>query len=249
MKYMGSKNRIVKEVVPILQKIIDENNIKLYIEPFVGGANVIDKIKCEKRIGTDINYYLIDLLNYTKDNYQNPNCFPDFIDREYYMKVKEDYKNNTTNFSNLEKGIVGFLASYNGSFFNSYAGIVNTKVGTQRNYYDESKRNLLKQAPNLKNIIFLQKDYKDYDLNKLKNALIYLDPPYKNTAKYQNSDFNHNEFWDWVRKISQNNFVIISEQTAPKDFICIWEKSVERSMSCKRKNKKEVTEKLFIYNN
>lgn len=33
---MGSKNRIVKYIVPILQQIINKNNITTYIEPFVG---------------------------------------------------------------------------------------------------------------------------------------------------------------------------------------------------------------------
>ena len=37
MKYMGSKYRISKYIVPIIQKYIDENGIKTYIEPFVGG--------------------------------------------------------------------------------------------------------------------------------------------------------------------------------------------------------------------
>ena len=36
MKYMGSKSRIKKYVVPFLQKLIDENEIEVYIEPFVG---------------------------------------------------------------------------------------------------------------------------------------------------------------------------------------------------------------------
>lgn len=37
MKYMGSKSRISKYIVPIIQKYIDENRIKTYVEPFVGG--------------------------------------------------------------------------------------------------------------------------------------------------------------------------------------------------------------------
>lgn len=37
MKYMGSKSRIAKYIVPIIQSCIDENNITEYYEPFVGG--------------------------------------------------------------------------------------------------------------------------------------------------------------------------------------------------------------------
>ena len=52
MKYIGSKNKISKHIVPIIQKAIDENNIDIYYEPFVGGANMIDKISCKTRVGT-----------------------------------------------------------------------------------------------------------------------------------------------------------------------------------------------------
>ena len=44
MVYMGSKNRYAPYIVPILQKTIDKHNVNTYIEPFVGGANIIDKI-------------------------------------------------------------------------------------------------------------------------------------------------------------------------------------------------------------
>mgnify|MGYP001075335967 CR=1 FL=1 len=44
MKYVGSKNRISKELAPIIQSYITEDT-KGYLEPFVGGANMIDKIK------------------------------------------------------------------------------------------------------------------------------------------------------------------------------------------------------------
>ena len=44
MKYVGSKNRLSKDLAPIIQNYIDNNNIKNYWEPFVGGANLIDKI-------------------------------------------------------------------------------------------------------------------------------------------------------------------------------------------------------------
>ena len=37
MKYMGSKNRLSKELAPIIQKYIDESGFNKYLEPFVGG--------------------------------------------------------------------------------------------------------------------------------------------------------------------------------------------------------------------
>lgn len=62
MVYMGSKAKYAKHIVPILQKTIDENNIDTYIECFVGGANIIDKINCTNKYGYDRSDTLIALL-------------------------------------------------------------------------------------------------------------------------------------------------------------------------------------------
>jgi hypothetical protein len=33
-------------------------------------------------------------------------------------------------------------------------------------------------------------------------------------------DYEH--FWNWARKLSKNNYVFVSEQSAPDDFESIW---------------------------
>ena len=98
MVYQGSKNRLTKYIIPIIQKEIDENNITTYIEPFVGGANVIDKIRCENKIGSDINEELIALLKYIqKDN--NISIAPFECSFEHYAEVREARKLKTEKFS------------------------------------------------------------------------------------------------------------------------------------------------------
>ena len=59
MKYMGSKSRIVDNILPIIQERLRDYNIKTYIEPFCGGCNVIDKVQCDtKSLLTIINILL-----------------------------------------------------------------------------------------------------------------------------------------------------------------------------------------------
>jgi DNA adenine methylase len=41
---MGSKQRIAKYILPIMLDEARKNNIKTWVEPFLGGANVIDKV-------------------------------------------------------------------------------------------------------------------------------------------------------------------------------------------------------------
>lgn len=240
---MGSKSRIAKYIVPIIQKYIDENNITTYIEPFVGGANVIDKIECKEKIGTDKNKYLIALLKRVQEDKPLLKEVP----KELYDKARSAFNNDDTSmFQDWEVGNIGFLASYNGRWFDGgYAktGYEKTKNGLRlRNYYQESKNNILEQASNIKDVKFDYSDYRDYVY--LSNCLIYVDPPYQGTKQYANATkFDYDEFWNTMREWSKDNIVLISEQNAPDDFECIWEQEVSRSIKAADKSKS--TEKLF----
>ena len=171
MVYMGSKNKYAQYIVPILQKCIDDNNITLYIEPFVGGANIIDKIKCKERYGYDRSDTLIALLQTAADNFDN--VMKDGS-RELWDKGKAYVKDGKKpeDMSLAEIGAMEFFASYcNGGFPRGYA-----KNTSTRNYYKEAYKNLEKQAPNLKGINFGCQNY--WELKDIKDAVIYLDPPY-----------------------------------------------------------------------
>lgn len=58
---MGSKSRVAKDISKIINGIIIDKNINTYIEPFVGGCNMIEHIKCENKIASDNNEYLISM--------------------------------------------------------------------------------------------------------------------------------------------------------------------------------------------
>lgn len=243
MKYMGSKSRIAKHIVPIIQSYIDSNHIKQYYEPFCGGCNIIDKIQCEYKYASDINKYLIALFKYVTSG----GILPSDCSYELYNKVRTSCRNNTSVYEDWFVGAVGFLASYNGRFFDGgYAKPMYTKdkAGLRyRNYYQESKRNLEKQIPQLSNIAF---DCINYNKVLPINSVIYYDPPYQNTKQYINSRFfDYNEFWALAQQLSQNNIVIVSELNAPNDWHCIWEQPILRSIDAK--NKTYAVEKLFVH--
>lgn len=85
---MGSKAKITKYIVPIIQQKIDESGARYYVEPFAGGCNVIDKIKAEYRIASDSNKYLIALFQHLQDGGE----LPEHITREEYNKAREAYR-------------------------------------------------------------------------------------------------------------------------------------------------------------
>lgn len=63
MKFIGSKQRLSDRIIPLIHKAIAEGQTGLYVEPFVGGANIIDKVIAPCKIGADNDKYLIELLN------------------------------------------------------------------------------------------------------------------------------------------------------------------------------------------
>lgn len=110
---MGSKAKITKYIVPIIQRKIDESGARYYVEPFAGGCNVIDKIKAEYRIASDSNKYLIALFQHLQDGGE----LPEHITREEYNKAREAYRTGDNSLQAWYIGAVGFLASYNGRFY------------------------------------------------------------------------------------------------------------------------------------
>ena len=228
MVYMGSKNRIAKELIPIITKDLKPN--QWYVEPFVGGANMIDKIEHPYKLGADNNKYLIALL----EAVQNGQELPEHITKDEYIAVKT----NKDNYPDWYVGFVGFVCSFRGKFFGGYSGYYTTKTGIQRNYIKERINNILKQ--NLDGIKLVCSSYDALDIPA--NSIIYCDPPYNGTTKYKDS-FDSDAFWQWCRdKAKEGHTVYVSEYNAPEDFKCIWEKQINSNLGGRSKVAKE---KLF----
>lgn len=228
MVYMGSKNRIAKELIPIITENLKPN--QWYVEPFVGGANMIDKIEHPYKLGADNNKYLIALL----EAVQNGQELPEYITKDEYIAVKT----NKDNYPDWYVGFVGLVCSFRAKFFGGYSGYYTTKTGIQRNYIKEHINNILKQ--NLDGIKLVCSSYDALDIPA--NSIIYCDPPYNGTTKYKDS-FDSDAFWQWCRdKAKEGHTVYVSEYNAPEDFKCIWEKQINSNLG---NTAKTATEKLF----
>ena len=236
MKYMGSKNRIAKHILPIILKDRKEN--QHYVEPFVGGANMIDKVD-GLRIGNDVNKYLIAMWKGLQEDLERPYI----IDKNLYSLARTAYNNDDNSiFSDFLIGWIGWMASYNGRFFDGgYSGHTVDK----RDYITEQIKNTESQIVNIQDVQFVSKDYSELILPS--NSIIYCDIPYKNTKQYSSSkNFDHDNFWNWAKEKSQDGHeVFISEYNAPDDFERIWQMEVTNSMNTKKTYRP--IEKLFKY--
>ena len=227
---MGSKNRHAKELLPIILK--NRRDDQWYVEPFVGGFNMIDKVP-GLRLANDSHYYLIELFRAIQNGWVPPD---NLSEKEY-----KDIKDNQESYSPYLVGFVGFGCSFSGKWFGGYARGLSSN-GQPRNYCLESKTNILKQNSKIRGIVIENKNYLELEIPN--NSIIYCDPPYQNTTKYS-STFNHEIFWDWVRdKSKEGHQVFVSEYSAPEDFKCIWEKEVISALDVNSRSKKNV-EKLF----
>lgn len=233
---------MAKFIVPILQKYIEENSITTFIDCFCGGANIVDKVECETRIASDYNEDLITLLKYAQSD-NDLSIAPSECSFEHYA----DVRNNRTTGKYLQEyvALIGYCASYGGRYYDGGYGR-DAKGG--RSIYTERVANLKKQAPNLKGIKFSCRDYKDYLSMQIKNALFYLDPPYKGTKQYSKQNIDYEEFYDFCRELSKDNIVVISEYNMPDDFSCIWEKERKVLQKSDREKGEKATEKLFKWN-
>jgi DNA adenine methylase len=241
MKYMGSKARIAKHILPIILK--DRKPGQWYVEPFVGGANMIDKVD-GNRIGADSNYWLIDALKYIRDGSSIPKSNEEFTENDYRAAADHARGNSECYFADGLIGYALFAFSFGAKFIGGWSR-GNLATGESRDYVREQYNAAIKQSPRLKGIELAHSTYQDLKIPD--RSIIYCDPPYAGTTKYKDG-FNHDDFWKWVReKTTDGNTVFVSEYKAPDDFKCVWEMELGVSVAKTGKHKRAV-EKLFIYN-
>ena len=157
MKYMGSKNRIAKHLLPIMLAECEKHNITKWVEPFVGGANMIDKVPDNfERVGYDLNNHVIHALIDIRDNVD---LLPDSVSEEEYKSYKGLPPESITSW-------IRIACAYGGIFESKLAA---DKTGL-RNYAQEAKRNALKQSPKIQSVQFICDSYENLSFE---NTLIY----------------------------------------------------------------------------
>ena len=87
----------------------------------------------------------------------------------------------------------------------------------------------------------------DLIASNIKVEAVICDPPYQNTTGYTTGDFSHEEFWEYMRELSKRCTVFISEQIAPDDFECVWQKELTRTLDYNKNNQPKKVEKLFVW--
>jgi DNA adenine methylase len=210
--YQGGKKRIGKRIANVMKRVEDEliDHPMPYLEPFCGMCSVLRhfSFKGDRDVyASDIHPDLILMWKAVQEGWKPPRkC------------SKKEYSRLKTSPSSPKRSFVGFAASFGGNFFSG--GFRIKKGGSD--FLGQAYRGLMKTAKDVKNVTFQGPcSYDDYEPEGM---LIYCDPPYKGNKLGSDlfRKFDHDAFWDTMRKWSKNNMVFISEWTAPRDFVKIW---------------------------
>lgn len=216
LKWVGGKKQILEEVLSNFPKKI--NN---YHEVFIGGGSVLigllnSKIKIDGKIyAYDLNK---DLINLYKNVQKNPiklfkitnkyksnylNCVDLDEKSKYYYKCRELYRNLKEDGSIENSALFIFLnkTCYRGLYRISEKSGFNTPFGNYKNPDIIDKDNLVNLSKLIKDVEFINCDFRNAFDNIEENDFLYLDPPYypiKDTTftKYTKNDFKKEDHDD-----------------------------------------------------
>jgi DNA adenine methylase len=207
-----------------------------YLEPFCGALGVfrhMSQYGYRKCIGSDLQPDIIRLWKAVKTGTLR---LPGSVSKDQYKARCLSKRPSAL------RAALGFGLGYRGVFCSGFDNGSSTFAALTNSF--ESTGTYIKSNPR---VSFVHKDYRGW---RPRGVLIYCDPPYKASSKRSTFRgvapcFDHQEFWDTMRRWSQNNYVFVSELQAPKDFKCIWSKKVPVSIEVKnRKNYRQ--ERLFV---
>jgi len=231
MRYQGGKSRIAKPISDIVNQY---QTGKPFVSLFCGSCAVESKIRgYSSMICNDKQPYLIALLRACQQGW----IPPDFVTEDEWRYTRAHLDENPA-----LSGFMGFGCSFGGKWF---AGFARSK--DRVSYARQSKNSLLKDMQTLDRAFFTNLDYRDVPVEY--GSVVYADPPYEGTTRYNHERFDHEAFWTYMRilVIVGGCTVFVSEQKAPDDFFCIWEKPFKRTLDRNKENQFTVTEKLFTY--
>ena len=234
VKWVGGKSKLIPQMEQYYPKELKENKIDVYIEPFIGGGailiDILKKYNIKKIYAFDININLINCYNIIKDKVDSLVLelkkleeeylkLDDENRKEYYYDIRKKY--NSINIENeneaLEKTTYFIFLNktcFNGLYRENRRGQFNVPIGKYKNPTICDEKNLIELSKLIKNVTFINGDYRESYKYIEENTFIYFDPPYRPINKtssftsYSKEDFNdenQKELGEYFRKINDNN--------------------------------------------
>lgn len=225
MRYLGGKYRIGRWISETIEKY--RGGCSIIIEPFMGGLGATPFLRGD--ILASDKMPLAYLYRAWENGWRpEPGITPE---RRLQHKLLPQ--------CDPQHLFSGFALSFGGDY---YAGFARDSQGT--NYQEVGERSLNKKINTLRGRVkYFHCDYTFW--SPVKGCVIYCDPPYASTTGYSTGKFDHCQFWSWCRNMAENNVVLISEYSAPSDFLCLAEKARHQGLRTKGNTVEHRLERIF----
>ena len=244
--YGGGKARLGREIAQVIADVEAETEWgrhRPYLEPFCGLLGVAVHVADGTRPvhASDLNEDVVLLLQAVQQGWTPPET--------PVTKAEYDAMRHSTEHS-AERGFQGLACAYAGIFFAGYRLASSTH---KRSFFDMFRSSLLAMRPKMQHMTLTHADYRTL---APKGCTIYCDPPYRANAlqscnpnasiRGSFAGFDSDEFWDVARAWSRDNLVVVSEYSAPDDFVCVWERRFRSGFKPTAERTPRV-EKLFVH--
>lgn len=208
-KYNGIElNDMDSEIVGILNCFVANNNIKNYVEHYIGFGSIIGNIQCDTKYGISNNKYIVSLMNYLKSG----GDIPSDISLGDFEDVKANYLSKSKTYNEWYYGLIGFMVSGLDSckpFGSRY--IVQSEL---TKCYEKTISSIDNHRTYLDNTDFVFGNI-DSIPSDLRDTLIYFKIPKCTKAKF-------NETLEKLKNLSNNNIVIIKDTQEHEEFELVW---------------------------
>lgn len=244
MRYMGGKFRQSKAICQILKPYVNPSTV--YVEPFCGGmwsaARVAKELRPKKMILNDINKPL--MLLWEKCLKNGCDWLPvdiEQIENEYpKYKLTQDENDPLTAW-------YGVALSFGGKWFGGVAR--RYYKGQREKSYESERKSTYKKIDSLRMVETEMHTGSYKNLEIPNGAVVYCDPPYKGRVKAHHFDnFNYDEFWEWVRELSNRCIVFTSCFDCPADFETVYEWGDTVTRHLYSKGSDNTNERMVKYN-
>lgn len=209
-----------------------------WVEPFVGGAWVLDKAYASGQFNSlhagDLMPDIIMMYRALAEGWVPPKN----ITAELHAELKHAEPSPL-------RAYVGFGSCYAGAFMTGWTG---DKFNGRRTNAEQAWDNTVNHVRVYQSTDFRICDYHDWADVIGPDSVVYCDPPYANTYTFpgQNRErFDSETFWGWARETTKTGAaVFVSEYTAPDWTEVVWSRTAKQTV--RPDVNKTVTEKLFL---
>ena len=246
VKWAGGKGSLIPQLKNFYPFELENETIKKYVEPFVGGGavliNILQKYNVKEAYAFDINMDLINCYNVIKTNVEELIkelevkekeflVLGDVERQKYFYDVRKEYNSYRISEEELNiKRATEFIflnkTCFNGLYRVNKNGEFNVPCGKYKNPTICDSKNLRNLSYLIRNVEFQYGDYKKSEKYIDSNTFVYFDPPYRplsitsgftSYAKEDFNDENQKELANYFKELDEKNAKLMLSNSNPKN--------------------------------